>query len=171
MVKQQRGDETRDKPKHISIHLPPPRSFPHGHGRDLSILATRAWSKSSRILVSLRVGKPAYFGLRFGFVVGGSLLTERFSRCAGLFCKFDAPDAAPSLANFRWYLAHLGDWVVNCAGIAEGRFSHQVFLSGSGTLLGMVGLFVSPRDSEQPTRAVAVHTRANMLAKRRRFTR
>jgi hypothetical protein len=39
----------------------------------------------SRILVSFRIRHPAHSCLRFGFVVGGGLLTESFSRCARLF--------------------------------------------------------------------------------------
>ena len=96
-------------------------------------------------------------------------MTEGFPCRAHLFRQFNTLDAAPSLAILRQYLAHLVDWVVNGTGIAESSFSHQFFLSASGTLLGMVGLFVSPIATEQPARMFAKIAEAIKRAKKSCF--
>jgi hypothetical protein len=108
------------------------------------------------MLVSFRIRHPAYFRVRVRLVVGGSLSPEGFPPCAPLFREFDTLNAAPALATLGQYLAHLFNWMMGAAVIAEGSFGHQFFLSGSGTLLGMVGLFVRPRDTEQPATMVAI---------------
>ena len=74
--------------------------------------------------LSFRIRHPAYFGLRFGFVVGGSLSAEGFPYCAPLFRSFDTLDAAPALAALGRNLAHLFDRVADTAVVAEGSFRH-----------------------------------------------
>ena len=107
------------------------------------------------MLVAFRIRRPAYLCVRISLVIGGCLFTEGLPFCAALFSEFDALDTAPAVTAFGQYLAHFFDRVVGTAVVAVCSFRHQFFLSESGTLLGMVGLFVRPRDSEQPAARVA----------------
>jgi len=124
-----------------------------------------------RLLVSFGIRHPAYLGLRFSFVGGCNSFAKCVSLARSSLGRLDALDAAPALASLGQYLTHLADLVVDAAVIAVGSFGHQFFLSGSGAVLGMVGLLVRPRESEQPAITVAVHTRANRRVKRRYVTR
>jgi hypothetical protein len=94
-------------------------------------------------------------GLRVGLVVSRNLLAEGVTLIGSALGRLDTPDAAPAFAILGQYLAHLFDRVMGGTVVAESSFGHQFFLSGSGALLGMVGLFVRPRDSEQPAASVA----------------
>jgi hypothetical protein len=83
--------------------------------------------KRSRMRVSFRIRHPAYFGLRFGLVVRGSLSAKGFPLCAPLFREFDTLYATPTLAAFGQYLTHLFDWMMGAAVVAESGFRHQFF--------------------------------------------
>ena len=76
------------------------------------------------MLVSFRIRHPGYFRLRVRLVVGRSLSAECFPFCAPLFRERDTLDATPALAAFGQYLAHLFDWVIGAAVVAESCFRH-----------------------------------------------
>lgn len=107
------------------------------------------------MLVSFRIRRPAYFRVRVSLVVGGSLAAEGFPFCAALFREFDTLDTAPALATLGHDLAHLFEGMTGAAVVAENRFKHQFFLTGSVGPLGRLGLFVRPIDTEQPATIIA----------------
>ena len=100
--------------------------------------------------VSLRIRHPAYSGLPFGLVDSRNSPAISVTLADAHFGRLDTLDATPALAAPGQYLAHLFDRVMNAAAVAESSFRHQFFLTGSGGPLGRVGLFVRPRDTEQP---------------------
>ena len=122
------------------------------------------------MLVSFRIRHPAYFCLRFGLVDSLNSQTKSVTLGNSHLGRRDTLDATPALTILGQNLAHLFNTVMHAAVVAESSCRHQVFLTGSGGPLGRVGLFVRPRDTEQPAAMVATYARANRRMKRRRFT-
>ena len=87
-------------------------------------MAARSWLKRSRMRVSFRIRHPAYFGLRFGLVDSRNLLAKSITLADFNLGRLDALDAAPALAILGQDLAHLCNWMMGAAVIAESSFRH-----------------------------------------------
>ena len=81
----------------------------------------------SRTRISFRIRHPSNICLRFGLVGGRNFPAISVTLGDSRLGRLDALDATPALAGLGQYLAHLFDWVMDTAVVAESSFRHQYF--------------------------------------------
>ena len=75
----------------------------------LSGTPLRLVTKRSRMWVSVRIRRPAYFGLRFGLVDSRNSLAKSVTLADFNLARPDALDATPAFAVLGQYPAHVFD--------------------------------------------------------------